>query len=192
MIDGISQKMLTTTLRSLERDGFVTRTVFPTTPPSVAYELTELGRDLLVPVVALAEWARKNQPRMDEARRAFDARAARETPQRAAARRRCRSSRTDVAWHACAASRCGLQPPGVAARSRSAFAGSGARPTSSCRARRLADLCERPLRHALRFSRRRLLAGAAAGEWRRPHLRGDDATITSSPSTTPTTTRRPR
>jgi len=50
MIDGISQKMLTTTLRSLERDGFVTRTVFPTTPPSVAYELTELGRDLLVPV----------------------------------------------------------------------------------------------------------------------------------------------
>src|SRR5436190_23179757 len=43
MIDGISQKMLTTTLRSLERDGFVIRTVFPTTPPSVAYELTELG-----------------------------------------------------------------------------------------------------------------------------------------------------
>ena len=73
MIEGISQKMLTTTLRGLERDGFVIRTVFPTTPPSVAYELTELGRDLLVPVVALADWARKNQPRMDEARRAFDA-----------------------------------------------------------------------------------------------------------------------
>jgi DNA-binding HxlR family transcriptional regulator len=72
MIDGISQKMLTTTLRSLERDGFVIRTVFPTTPPSVAYELTELGRDLLVPVVALAEWARKNQPRMDAARAQFD------------------------------------------------------------------------------------------------------------------------
>jgi DNA-binding HxlR family transcriptional regulator len=65
MIDGISQKMLTTTLRSLERDGFVIRTVFPT------------GKDLLVPVVALAEWAHKNQPRMDEARRAFDARQAR-------------------------------------------------------------------------------------------------------------------
>jgi DNA-binding HxlR family transcriptional regulator len=64
--------MLTTTLRSLERDGFVTRTVFPTTPPSVAYELTELGRDLLVPVTALAEWAHKNQPLMDEARRKFD------------------------------------------------------------------------------------------------------------------------
>jgi DNA-binding HxlR family transcriptional regulator len=73
MIDGISQKMLTTTLRGLERDGFVIRTVFPTTPPSVAYELTALGRDLLVPVVALADWARKNQYRMDEARRAFDA-----------------------------------------------------------------------------------------------------------------------
>jgi len=72
MIDGISQKMLTTTLRSLERDGFVTRTVFPTTPPSVAYELTELGRDLLVPVGALADWARKNQERVDAARARFD------------------------------------------------------------------------------------------------------------------------
>ena len=64
--------MLTTTLRSLERDGFVIRTVFPTTPPSVSYELTELGRDLLVPVVALADWARKNQSRMDAARAQFD------------------------------------------------------------------------------------------------------------------------
>jgi DNA-binding HxlR family transcriptional regulator len=72
MIDGISQKMLTTTLRSLERDGFVIRTVFPTTPPSVAYELTELGRDLLVPVGALADWARKNQERVDAARARFD------------------------------------------------------------------------------------------------------------------------
>jgi DNA-binding HxlR family transcriptional regulator len=72
MIDGISQKMLTTTLRSLERDGFVIRTVFPTTPPSVAYELTELGRDLLVPVGALADWARKNQARVDAARARFD------------------------------------------------------------------------------------------------------------------------
>ena len=72
MIDGISQKMLTTTLRSLERDGFVTRTVFPTTPPSVAYELTELGQDLLAPVGALAAWARKNQARVDAAREKFD------------------------------------------------------------------------------------------------------------------------
>jgi DNA-binding HxlR family transcriptional regulator len=72
MIDGISQKMLTTTLRGLERDGFVTRTVFPTTPPSVAYELTELGRDLLVPVKALGEWATRNQPRVEAARERFD------------------------------------------------------------------------------------------------------------------------
>ena len=79
MIDGISQKMLTTTLRSLERDGFVTRTVYPTTPPSVAYELTDLGRSLLVPVTALAEWAHKNQPSMDEARRKFDGQHARGT-----------------------------------------------------------------------------------------------------------------
>ena len=70
-IDGISQKMLTTTLRGLERDGFVTRTVFPTTPPSVAYALTDLGRDLLIPVKALADWARQNQSRVEEARRNF-------------------------------------------------------------------------------------------------------------------------
>ena len=73
MIYGISQKMLTTTLRSLERDGFVVRTVFPTTPPSVSYELTGLGRDLLVPVGALAKWATANQARVDEARDEFDA-----------------------------------------------------------------------------------------------------------------------
>jgi DNA-binding PadR family transcriptional regulator len=72
MIYGISQKMLTTTLRSLERDGFVVRTVFPTTPPSVSYELTELGRDLLVPVGALAKWATANQARVDTAREKFD------------------------------------------------------------------------------------------------------------------------
>jgi DNA-binding HxlR family transcriptional regulator len=73
-IDGISQKMLTATLRSLERDGFVTRTVFPTTPPQVEYELTPLGRDLLAPVGALADWARANQARVDEARKKFDQR----------------------------------------------------------------------------------------------------------------------
>jgi DNA-binding HxlR family transcriptional regulator len=71
-IDGISQKMLTTTLRSLERDGFVTRTVFPTVPPRVEYALTELGRDLLEPVGALAAWARQNQGRVDDAREKFD------------------------------------------------------------------------------------------------------------------------
>ena len=76
VIGGISQKMLTTTLRSLERDGFVVRTVFPTTPPSVSYELTELGRDLLVPVGALAQWAKQNQARVDAAREKFDQRGA--------------------------------------------------------------------------------------------------------------------
>jgi DNA-binding HxlR family transcriptional regulator len=71
-IDGISQKMLTTTLRILERDGFCTRKVFPTVPPRVEYELTALGRDLLVPVKALGEWAIANRERVDAARRRFD------------------------------------------------------------------------------------------------------------------------
>lgn len=73
-VDGISQKMLTTTLRILERDGFCTRKVFPTVPPRVEYELTALGRDLLVPVKALGEWAIANRARVDTARRRFDAR----------------------------------------------------------------------------------------------------------------------
>ena len=73
MIGGISQKMLTLTLRGLERDGLVTRTVFPTVPPRVNYELTELGRDLLVPVTALGEWALRKQSVIEEARRRFDA-----------------------------------------------------------------------------------------------------------------------
>ncbi|MEP9396493.1 helix-turn-helix domain-containing protein [Mesorhizobium sp. KR2-14] len=72
IIGGISQKMLTTTLRGLERDGFVTRTVLPTTPPRVDYELTGLGRELLLPVTALGEWARKNTARVTEARMKFD------------------------------------------------------------------------------------------------------------------------
>jgi DNA-binding HxlR family transcriptional regulator len=79
-IHGISQKMLTATLRTLERDGFVTRTVFPTTPPTVSYELTDLGRELLVPVKALADWARKNQERLEAARRRFDAKRASRAP----------------------------------------------------------------------------------------------------------------
>ena len=72
-VGGISQKMLTTTLRGLERDGFVTRTVFPTIPPRVDYALTDLGRELLEPVHALGEWARKNTERVNDARRKFDA-----------------------------------------------------------------------------------------------------------------------
>ncbi len=73
IIGGISQKMLTTTLRSLERDGFVTRTVFPTIPPRVDYELTDLGRELLVPVQALGDWALKNIDRVNASRERFDA-----------------------------------------------------------------------------------------------------------------------
>ena len=69
---GISQKMLTTTLRGLERDGFVTRTVTPTIPPRVDYELTALGRDLLVPVSALGSWAILNKERVEAARKQFD------------------------------------------------------------------------------------------------------------------------
>lgn len=72
IIGGISQKMLTTTLRSLERDGFVTRTVFPTIPPRVDYELTDLGRELLEPVRALGDWALKNMARVEAARARFD------------------------------------------------------------------------------------------------------------------------
>jgi DNA-binding HxlR family transcriptional regulator len=76
-LGGISQKMLTTTLRSLERDGFVARTVFPTIPPRVEYELTELGQDLWKPVAALGEWAHRNRSRVEAARAAFDRRSAR-------------------------------------------------------------------------------------------------------------------
>ncbi len=72
-VDGISQKMLTVTLRGLERDGYVTRTVYPTIPPKVEYELTDLGRDLLVPLAALGSWALANHDRVARARAAYDA-----------------------------------------------------------------------------------------------------------------------
>src|SRR6478609_10755841 len=60
-LGSISQRMLTLTLRGLERDGLVTRTVFPTNPPRVDYELTDLGRSLLEPVSALGAWAREHR-----------------------------------------------------------------------------------------------------------------------------------
>ena len=72
-LGSISQRMLTLTLRGLERDGLVTRTVFPTIPPRVDYELTKLGRSLLEPVSGLGLWARQNQKTIQEARRRFDA-----------------------------------------------------------------------------------------------------------------------
>jgi len=71
-LGSISQKMLTTTLRGLERDGFVSRTVFPTVPPKVEYQLTALGRDLLGPVGAIGEWAARNATRVEEAQRRYD------------------------------------------------------------------------------------------------------------------------
>lgn len=72
LAEGISQKMLTTSLRGLERDGFVSRTVYPTVPPKVEYQLTELGRDLAEPVRALGEWAVRNRGRVLAARERFD------------------------------------------------------------------------------------------------------------------------
>jgi DNA-binding HxlR family transcriptional regulator len=73
-IGGISQRMLTLTLRGLERDGLVTRTVFPTIPPRVDYELTDLGRGLWTPVEALGMWAREHQTEIEDARARFDRR----------------------------------------------------------------------------------------------------------------------
>ena len=74
MINGISQRMLTLTLRGLERDGLVTRTVFPTIPPRVDYELTDLGRGLAHPVMALGEWAMQHKDQIEGARARFDGR----------------------------------------------------------------------------------------------------------------------
>src|ERR1700753_1232914 len=71
-IGGISQRMLTLTLRGLERDVLVTPTVFPTIPPRVDYELTALGRSLLVPVKALGDWALANTGRIEAARMKCD------------------------------------------------------------------------------------------------------------------------
>lgn len=72
-LGSISQRMLTLTLRALERDGLVVRTVFPTIPPRVEYELTKLGRSLLEPVNGLGLWVRKNRQSIQDARRRFDA-----------------------------------------------------------------------------------------------------------------------
>ena len=71
-LGSISQRMLTLTLRALERDGLVTRTVFPTIPPRVDYELTRLGHSLLEPVSSLSLWARQNRSAIETARRQVD------------------------------------------------------------------------------------------------------------------------
>ena len=72
---GVSQRMLTLTLRGLERDGLVARTVHPTNPPSVEYALTEMGRTLVTPVLALVEWSEAHLQEIARARSAFDGQA---------------------------------------------------------------------------------------------------------------------
>ncbi len=69
---GISQRMLTVTLRKLERDGIVRRTVFPEVPPRVEYELTEVGETLIKPVTGLADWSIENQAVLAKNQRMFD------------------------------------------------------------------------------------------------------------------------
>jgi DNA-binding HxlR family transcriptional regulator len=73
-IEGISQRMLTLTLRGLERDGLLTRTVTPSIPPRVDYELTTLGLTLLDPVHALAKWSEQHRESIQAARDRFDRR----------------------------------------------------------------------------------------------------------------------
>jgi DNA-binding HxlR family transcriptional regulator len=81
-IEGISQRMLTLTLRGLERDGLVTRTAYPTIPPRVEYQLTELGRTLQKPIQSLAKWAQENRERIQQSRNRYDARSSAAVPQR--------------------------------------------------------------------------------------------------------------
>lgn len=84
-IGGISQRMLTLTLRNLERDGLVTRTVYPEIPPRVEYALTDLGRTLTEPLDRLWTWAATHQHAVKAARNAYDARIAGDGPERLAA-----------------------------------------------------------------------------------------------------------
>jgi DNA-binding HxlR family transcriptional regulator len=72
-IEGISQRMLTLTLKGLERDGLVTRTMYPTIPPRVDYGLTKLGRSLLIPITGLGKWAEQNREKIQAARQRYDA-----------------------------------------------------------------------------------------------------------------------
>ena len=73
-IPGISQRMLTATLRNLERDGLLTREVYPEVPPRVEYELTALGKAFMTPVCALVDWLQANWSTIKTARDAFDRR----------------------------------------------------------------------------------------------------------------------
>jgi len=78
LVPGISQKMLTQTLRQMERDGLVSRTVYPVIPPKVEYQLTALGSTLSEAFCGVWLWADENLAKVEEARRAFDARARRD------------------------------------------------------------------------------------------------------------------
>lgn len=69
----VTPKVLTQTLRALERDGMITRTAYPEIPPRVEYELTPLGRTLFEPIAACREWAAKHLPELMAAREAFEA-----------------------------------------------------------------------------------------------------------------------
>jgi DNA-binding HxlR family transcriptional regulator len=73
-IDGISQRMLTVTLRRLERDGILTRTVYEVMPPNVTYQLTSLGNSLLLATTPLVEWSTQHLPQIDAARARYDQR----------------------------------------------------------------------------------------------------------------------
>ena len=84
-VEGISQRMLTLNLKTLERDGFITRTVYPTVPPRVDYELTPLGHSLSEPLGVIAQWAITNRQRIVDARIAFDQREPYDGPVRVAA-----------------------------------------------------------------------------------------------------------
>ncbi|MEU4547474.1 winged helix-turn-helix transcriptional regulator [Nonomuraea dietziae] len=72
-VEGISEKMLTQTLRALERDGLVARTVYPTVPPKVEYRLTDLGRTLETPLAAVRDWAERYINDVNDARVRYDA-----------------------------------------------------------------------------------------------------------------------
>ncbi len=73
-VDGISQRMLSTTLRQFERDGIVTRHLYPEVPPRVEYTLTDRGRDFLVPVTALVDWMVSEWPNIEISRQSYDIR----------------------------------------------------------------------------------------------------------------------
>ncbi|MFF4413015.1 winged helix-turn-helix transcriptional regulator [Streptosporangium sp. NPDC001559] len=70
---GITPKVLTESLRAMERDGFVTRTAYPGVPPRVEYELTDLGRSLLGPMYAWCRWSEEHLTELEAAREAYDA-----------------------------------------------------------------------------------------------------------------------